>query len=121
LPAFITKTRALADRLPESEKNLILVEKDARLIQASKADGNLNSGLGIKFISDKDNYYIKINLEYTLNSEQYYADNNLAAQSNGDEKIEKNDDNTANKTVEIILTAAHKEQLAKNIIKLIRN
>ena len=113
LPAFITKTRALADRLPESEKNLILVEKDARLIQASKADGNLNSGLGIKFISDKDNYYIKINLEYTLNSEQYYTDNNLAAQSNVDEKIKKNDDNTANKTVEITLTAAHKEQLAK--------
>ena len=68
LPAFITKTRALADRLPEKEKNLILIEKDARLIQAPKADGNLNSGLGIKFISDKDNYYIKINLEYTLNS-----------------------------------------------------
>ena len=117
LPAFITKTRALADRLPESEKKLILVEKGARLIKESKEDGNLNSGLGIKFISDKDNYYIKINLEYTLNSEQYYADNNLAAQSNGDKKIEKNDDNTANKTVEIILTAAHKEQLANKYNK----
>ncbi len=113
LPAFITRTRALADRLPESEKKLILVEKGARLIKESKEDGNLNSGLGIKFISDKDNYYIKIKLEYTLNSEEYYTDNNLAAQSNVDEKIEKNDDNLSNKTVEIILTATHKEQLEK--------
>ena len=111
LSAFITKTRALADNLPESEKNLILVEKGARLIQASKADGNLNSGLGIKFISEKYNYYVKINLEYTLNSKEYYADNNLAAQSKVDEKIEENDNDLSNKTVEITLTADNKEQL----------
>ena len=111
LSAFITKTRALADNLPESEKNLILVEKGARLIQASEADGNLNSGLGIKFTSDKDSYYVKINLEYTLNSLEYYADNNLAAQSKVDEKIEENDNDLSNKTVEITLTADNKEQL----------
>ena len=111
LSGFITKTRALADNLPESEKNLILVEKGARLIQASKADGNLNSGLGIKFISEKYNYYVKINLEYTLNSKEYYADNNLAAQSKVDEKIEENDNDLSNKTVEITLTADNKEQL----------
>ena len=111
LSAFITKTRTLANNLPESEKNLILVEKGARLIQASKADGNLNSGLGIKFISEKYNYYVKINLEYTLNSKEYYADNNLAAQSKVDEKIEENDNDLSNKTVEITLTADNKEQL----------
>ena len=111
LSAFITKTRALADNLPESEKNLILVEKGARLIQASKTDGNLTSGLGIKFTSDKDSYFVKINLEYTLNSLEYYADNNLAAQSKVDEKIEENDNDLSNKTVEITLTADNKEQL----------
>ena len=111
LSAFITKTRALADNLPESEKNLILVEKGARLIQASEADGKLNSGLGIKFTSDKDSYYVKINLEYTLNSKEYYADNNLAAQSKVDEKIEENDNDLSNKTLEITLTADNKEQL----------
>ena len=111
LSAFITKTRTLANNLPESEKNLILVEKGARLIQASKADGNLNSGLGIKFISEKYNYYVKINLEYTLNSKEYYADNNLAAQSKVDEKIEENDNDLSNKTLEITLTADNKEQL----------
>ena len=105
LPAFITKTRALADRLPESEKNLILIEKDARLIQAPKADGNLNSGLGIKFISDKDNYYIKINLKYTLNSREYYAENNLITQRyrliNDSEELV---DSSSNEKIEIILT-----------------
>ncbi|MBI0028905.1 hypothetical protein H3S88_09155 [Gilliamella sp. B14448G11] len=111
LSAFITQTRALADNLPESEKNLILVEKGARLIQASEADGKLNSGLGIKFTSDKDSYYVKINLEYTLNSKEYYADNNLAAQSKVDEKIEENDNDLSNKTLEITLTADNKEQL----------
>ena len=111
LSAFITKTRTLANNLPESEKNLILVEKGARLIQASEADGNLTSGLGIKFISEKYNYYVKINLEYTLNSLEYYADNNLAAQSKVDEKIEENDNDLSNKTVEITLTADNKEQL----------
>ena len=45
----------------------------------------------------------------------------MAAQSNVDEKIEKNDDNLSNKTVGIILTAAHKEQLEKNIMKLTRS
>ncbi|MWN91395.1 hypothetical protein GQ597_11890, partial [Gilliamella sp. Pra-s65] len=36
LPEFITKTRALADQLPESEKTIILVEKEAILAQAAK-------------------------------------------------------------------------------------
>ncbi|MBI0030783.1 hypothetical protein H3S75_06010 [Gilliamella sp. B14384G15] len=111
LSAFITKTRALADNLPESEKKLILIAKGARLIQASKTDGNLTSGLGIKFTSDKDSYYVKINLEYTLNSKEYYADNNLAAQSKVDKKIEENDNDLSNKTLEITLTADNKEQL----------
>ncbi|SCC27083.1 hypothetical protein GA0061080_10611, partial [Gilliamella intestini] len=52
LPAFITKTRTLADKLPESEKTILLVEKEARLIQASKPDGTLPAGLGIQFIGD---------------------------------------------------------------------
>ena len=105
LSAFITKTRALADNLPESEKNLILVEKKARLIKELKADGNLNSGLGIKFISNKDNYYIKINLEYTLNSREYYTENNLITQRyRFINDIEELGDRSSNKKKEIILT-----------------
>ena len=105
LPTFITKTRELADSLPESEKNLVLVEKKARLIKESKANGNLNSGLGIKFISDKDNYYLKINLEYTLNSKEYYAENNLITQRYRLINIEELAGSLSNKNEEINLTA----------------
>ena len=66
LPAFISKTRALADQLPESEKNIILVEKKAKLFVPTKPDGFLRAGLGIKFIDNSINYYIKINPDYTL-------------------------------------------------------
>ena len=111
LSAFITQTRALADNLPESEKNLILVEKGARLIQASKADGNLNSGLGIKFTSDKDSYYVKINLEYTLNSWEYYSENNLKSQTIFNNNPKKIADRQSDETKEIILTHYHKQQL----------
>ena len=111
LSAFITKTRALADNLPESEKNLILVEKGARLIQASKTDGNLTSGLGIKFTSDKDSYYVKINLEYTLNSWEYYSENNLKSQTIFNNNPKKIADRQSDETKEIILTHYHKQQL----------
>ncbi|OTQ31871.1 hypothetical protein B6D19_07730 [Gilliamella apicola] len=111
LSAFITKTRALADNLPESEKNLILVEKGARLIQASKADGNLNSGLGIKFTSDKDSYYVKINLEYTLNSWEYYSENNLKSQTIFNNNPKKIADRQSDEKKEIILNHYDKQQL----------
>ena len=111
LSAFITQTRALADNLPESEKNLILVEKGARLIQASKTDGKLNSGLGIKFTSDKDSYYVKINLEYTLNSWEYYSENNLKSQTIFNNNPKKIADRQSDEKKEIILTYYHKQQL----------
>ena len=111
LPAFITKTRELADNLPESEKNLILIEKGARLIQASKADGKLNSGLGIKFISDKDSYYVKINLEYTLNSWEYFSENNLKSQTIFNNNPKKIADKQSDEKKEIILNHYHKQQL----------
>ena len=111
LSAFITKTRALADNLPESEKNLILVEKGAILIQASKADGNLNSGLGIKFTSDKDSYFVKINLEYTLNSLEYYSENNLKSQTIFNNNPKKIADRLSNENKEIILTHYQKHCL----------
>ncbi|OTQ30548.1 hypothetical protein [Gilliamella apicola] len=111
LSAFITKTRALADNLPESEKKLILVEKGARLIQASKTDGKLTSGLGIKFTSDKDSYYVKINLEYTLNSWEYYSENNLKSQTIFNNNTKKIADRQSDETKEIILTHYHKQQL----------
>ncbi|MFQ0993329.1 hypothetical protein [Gilliamella apicola] len=111
LSAFITKTRALADNLPESEKNLILVEKGTRLIQASKADGKLNSGLGIKFTSDKDSYYVKINLEYTLNSWEYYSENNLKSQTIFNNNTKKIADKQSDEKKEIILNHYHKQQL----------
>ena len=111
LSAFITQTRALADNLPESEKNLILVEKGARLIQASKTDGKLNSGLGIKFTSDKDSYYVKINLEYTLNSWEYYSENNLKSQTIFNNNPKKIADRQSDEKKEIILNHYHKQQL----------
>ena len=111
LSAFITKTRALADNLPESEKNLILIAKGARLIQASEADGKLNSGLGIKFTSDKDSYYVKINLEYTLNSWEYYSENNLKSQTIFNNNPKQIADRQSDETKEIILNHYHKQQL----------
>ena len=118
LPAFITKTRALADNLPESEKNLILIEKGARLIQASKADGKLNSGLGIKFISDKDSYYVKINLEYTLNSWEYFSENNPITKSIFNNNTKEIDDRLSDENSEIILTHYHKHQLENRYSKI---
>ncbi|OTP99027.1 hypothetical protein B6D08_09150 [Gilliamella apicola] len=118
LSAFITKTRALADNLPESEKNLILVEKGARLIQASKTDGNLTSGLGIKFTSDKDSYYVKINLEYTLNSWEYYSENNLKSQTIFNNNPKKIADRQSDETKEIILNHYHKQQLENRYNKI---
>ena len=118
LSAFITKTRALADNLPESEKNLILVEKGAILIQASKADGNLNSGLGIKFTSDKDSYYVKINLEYTLNSLEYYSENNLKSQTIFNNNPKKIADRLSNENKEIILTHYQKHCLENRYNKI---
>ena len=118
LSAFITKTHALADNLPESEKNLILVEKGARLIQASKADGNLNSGLGIKFTSDKDSYYVKINLEYTLNSWEYYSENNLKSQTIFNNNTKKIADRQSDETKEIILTHYQKHCLENRYNKI---
>ncbi|WP_334323201.1 hypothetical protein [Gilliamella apicola] len=118
LSAFITQTRALADNLPESEKNLILVEKGARLIQASEADGKLNSGLGIKFTSDKDSYYVKINLEYTLNSLEYYSENNLKSQTIFNNNTKKIADRLSNENKEIILTHYQKHCLENRYNKI---
>ena len=118
MPAFITKTRELADNLPESEKNLILIEKGARLIQASKADGKLNSGLGIKFISDKDSYYVKINLEYTLNSWEYFSENNPITKSIFNNNTKEIDDRLSDENSEIILTHYHKHQLENRYSKI---
>ena len=118
LPAFITKTRELADNLPESKKNLILIEKGARLIQASKADGKLNSGLGIKFISDKDSYYVKINLEYTLNSWEYFSENNPITKSIFNNNTKEIDDRLSDENSEIILTHYHKHQLENRYSKI---
>lgn len=67
LPAFIEKTKALANNLPEYEKTIILVEKNAQLIQATQPTGFLHKGLGVKFISHTNSYYVKIKPEYTLN------------------------------------------------------
>ena len=67
LPAFIQKTKALANNLPEYEKTIILVEKDAQLIQATQPTGFLHKGLGIEFISLTNSYYVKIKPVYTLN------------------------------------------------------
>lgn len=66
LPVFINKTRALADKLPKTKKTILLVEKGARLIQSPKPTGFLPVRVGIKFISDKSHYYVKVKLEYTL-------------------------------------------------------
>ena len=68
LPAFINKTQALADKLPDREKTIILVEKGANLIQASKPDGFLYKGLTVKFIGNAHYHYVKVKLEYTLNT-----------------------------------------------------
>ena len=67
LLAFIEKTKALANNLPEYEKTIILVEKDAQLIQATQPTGFLHKGLGIEFISLTNSYYVKIKPVYTLN------------------------------------------------------
>ena len=67
LPAFIEKTKALANNLPEYEKTIILVEKDAQLIQATQPTGFLHKGLGVEFISLTNSYYVKIKPVYTLN------------------------------------------------------
>ncbi|OCG23045.1 hypothetical protein A9G22_06370, partial [Gilliamella sp. App2-1] len=67
LPAFITKTRALAGKLPESEKSIILVEKEAQLVQAAKPAGWLSSGVAIHFTDTTESYYIKIKPVYTVN------------------------------------------------------
>ncbi|OCG20174.1 hypothetical protein A9G11_09785 [Gilliamella sp. wkB108] len=72
LPAFINQTRALADNLPESDKTIVLIEKDARLTQETEPDGSLNTGLGINFIGDVNNYYVKIKPEYTLDLPTLY-------------------------------------------------
>ncbi|OCG33686.1 hypothetical protein A9G33_00585 [Gilliamella sp. Choc3-5] len=75
MPAFISKTRALAEQLPESEKAILLVEREARLIQAAKAEGTLPAGLGIQFIGNASDYYVKIKPEYTLKLSSNLSDN----------------------------------------------
>ncbi|TEA26294.1 hypothetical protein [Candidatus Schmidhempelia bombi] len=59
LPAFINQSQALADRLPDNEKTVILVEKQAQLIQAHKPAGFLRAGLGITFIGNPSHYYVR--------------------------------------------------------------
>ncbi|WP_255307249.1 hypothetical protein [Gilliamella sp. App6-5] len=44
----------------------MLVEEDAKLIQASKPTGFYQQGRGIKFVSDTSHYYVKVKPEYTL-------------------------------------------------------
>lgn len=66
LPAFISRSRTLADSLPESEQTIILVEPGARLIQPSSAKGYLPRGLGITFTGDTAYFYLKIKPEYRL-------------------------------------------------------
>ncbi|OCG23686.1 hypothetical protein A9G11_05610 [Gilliamella sp. wkB108] len=72
LPTFINQTRALANNLPEYEKTVISIEKDARLTHETEPDGSLNTGLGINFIGDVNNYYVKIKPEYTLDLPTLY-------------------------------------------------
>ncbi|WP_392561743.1 hypothetical protein RHO12_11565 [Orbus sturtevantii] len=68
LPAFITKTRLLADKLPESEKNLILVEEGAQLISESPSDGEILTGRHISLIgSPRESCYIQAHVYYVLN------------------------------------------------------
>ncbi|WP_392561014.1 glycoside hydrolase family 19 protein [Orbus sturtevantii] len=68
LPAFITKTRLLADKLPESEKNLILVEEGAQLISESPSDGEILTGRYISLIgSPRESCYIQAHVYYVLN------------------------------------------------------
>ncbi|WP_392561012.1 hypothetical protein RHO12_07355 [Orbus sturtevantii] len=68
LPAFITKTRLLADKLPESEKNLILVEEGAQLISESPSDGEILTGRRISLIgSPRESCYIQAHVYYVLN------------------------------------------------------
>ncbi|WP_141674746.1 hypothetical protein, partial [Gilliamella sp. Fer1-1] len=63
----------LTDKLPESEKTIILVEKEARLIQPS-ADSYLNSGIGIHFVDSSNYCYVKIKPEYTFSIPLIYFD-----------------------------------------------
>ncbi|WP_141675016.1 M23 family metallopeptidase [Gilliamella sp. Bif1-4] len=55
-----------SDQLPESEKTIILVEKGARLTQASPSAGRLSAGMGIHFTGDTESYYIKVKASYTF-------------------------------------------------------
>ncbi|OCF93250.1 hypothetical protein A9G17_09010 [Gilliamella sp. wkB7] len=88
------------------------------MIQASEADGKLNSGLGIKFTSDKDSYYVKINLEYTLNSLEYYSENNLKSQTIFNNNTKKIADRLSNEKKEIILTHYQKHCLENRYNKI---
>ncbi|WP_392551893.1 hypothetical protein RHO14_10500 [Orbus wheelerorum] len=72
LPSFITKTRALADKLPESEKTLILVEKGAQLINESASDELIQSGRWINVMgSVSQSCYVKAFIYYKLSLNRY--------------------------------------------------
>jgi len=72
LPAFITKTRALADKLPESEKPLILVEQGAQLVSESPYDRRILSARHIKVTGQlSESVYVKANVYYKLRLTRY--------------------------------------------------
>jgi hypothetical protein len=52
VPSFITKSRARASSLPDSDKTLIRVDKHSTIFQPSAADGLIASGMDVRLCSD---------------------------------------------------------------------
>lgn len=78
LPKFIQKTRALADKLPESEKTLILVDKGAQLISEQVSNDSILKGRRISITGlINESAYVQAIEYYSLKLKHYQcvADN----------------------------------------------
>lgn len=107
LPDFMTKTRALAKKLPESEKSLIIVESGAQLIKERLADGKLPTGLHIKKITTTaQSHYIQVRIDYVLSLKRRQCIRENIAFSN---RL-----NAAPSVVTYQLTAENKKSLVRN-------
>jgi hypothetical protein len=52
VPAFITQSRAVGEKLPDEQKTLIKVDKGSKIIQPAAADGQIETGADVRICSD---------------------------------------------------------------------
>lgn len=67
VPAFIEKSRAVGEKLPDDQRTLIKVDKGSKIVQPVAADAHVEAGVDVRLCSDssKNGCWVKVQ-KYTI-------------------------------------------------------